>query len=109
MQFTPTPFIRFIYQFFIIFVLVLVWNAFSPWPLEWWSKYFFIIQLVIPGFLALITTFWYGIGGIKDLIQLFKDLEKRKVNHLDNGMVDGNMSLADKAELEAVDSEKSAE
>ncbi|MBR2344623.1 MAG: sodium:panthothenate symporter [Lentisphaeria bacterium] len=99
----------FIYQFFIIFVLVLVWNAFSPWPLEWWSKYFFIVQLVIPGFLALITTFWYGVGGIKDLIQLFKDLEKRKVNHLDNGMVDGNMSLADKAELEAVDSEKSAE
>ena len=96
----------FIYQFIIIFLVVLVWNIVTPWPVEWWSKYFFIVQLLIPGILAFITTFWYGIGGIKDLIQLFRDLEKRKINHLDNGMVDGNMSLADKTELEAIDAKR---
>jgi hypothetical protein len=96
----------FIYQFVIIFLLVLIWNCIPgcAWPIEWWSKYFFIVQLVVPGILAAITTFWFGYGGIRDLIQLFRDLETRTVNHLDNGTVDGHVSLADKAELEAVES-----
>jgi hypothetical protein len=93
----------FVYQFLLVFLLVLVWNSISRWPLEWWSHYFFIVQLVVPGILALLTTFWFGYGGIKDLIQLFRDLETRTVNHLDNGTVDGHVSLADKAELEAMD------
>jgi hypothetical protein len=96
----------FIYQFTIVFLIVLIWNVISPWSVEWWSKYFFIVQLVIPGILAFITAIWYGIGGVRDLIRLFRDLELRKVNHLDNGMVDGSMSLADKTELEAVDADQ---
>jgi len=95
----------FVYQFGIIFLLVLIWNCIPgcAWPIEWWSKYFFIVQLVVPGILAAATTLWFGYGGIKDLIQLFRDLETRTVNHLDNGTVDGHVSLADKAELEAVE------
>ena len=96
----------FVYHFLFTFVAVLIWNAFSPWPIEWWGHYFFIVQLLIPGIVAAISTFWFGIGGVIDLRKLFRDLSARKVNHQDNGVVDGNMSLADKAELEAVDSEK---
>jgi hypothetical protein len=95
----------FIYQFAILFLLVLVWNQFSPWPMKWWSNYFYITNIVVPGLIGIITTFWFGIGGIKNLIEMFKTLETRVVNHLDNGTVDGNMSLADKAELEAIDAE----
>ena len=37
------------------------------------------------------------IYGILDLMQLFRDLAARtQVNDLDNGMVDGHVSLADK-------------
>ncbi|MBR7130568.1 MAG: sodium:panthothenate symporter [Lentisphaeria bacterium] len=97
----------FIYQFVITFLVVLVWNTcFSRWSLDWWSNYYLIVQIIIPGILAVISTFWFGYGGIKDLINLFRDLKVRVVNHLDNGTVDGNMSLADKAELEALDAKK---
>ena len=84
-----------------------MWNTcFSRWSLDWWSNYYLIVQIIIPGILAVISTFWFGYGGIKDLINLFRDLKVRVVNHLDNGTVDGNMSLADKAELEALDAKK---
>ncbi|MDD4181215.1 MAG: hypothetical protein PHE87_06270 [Victivallaceae bacterium] len=97
----------FIYKFIIIFLLVIIWNAFSPWPLEWWGHYFFIVTLIIPGVLAFITVFWFGIGGIKDLFCLFRDLEARVVNPLDDGRVDGHVSLVDKAVLDAIDQAKS--
>ncbi|MDD3703737.1 MAG: hypothetical protein PHR12_05860, partial [Victivallaceae bacterium] len=97
----------FIYKFLIIFVLVIVWNMFSPWPIEWWGHYFFIITLLIPGIMALISTFWFGIGGCIDLFRLFRDLENRIVNPLDDGRVEGNVSLADKAVLDAIDNKDS--
>ena len=47
---------------------------------------------------------WVGVGGVRDLFRLFRDLESRtSVNDLDNGVVEGHISLADKVELEAVD------
>ena len=88
----------FIYSFVLVFVVTLIWNLFTPWPIHWWSKYFLITQLVIPGITAAITAIWYGIGGIRDLRDLFRALEKRKkINILDDGRVEGNVNLADQA------------
>ena len=86
-----------------MFLMVFVWNSFSRWPLKWWSNYFFIESLVVPVLVASISTVWFTIGGLVDLVQLFRDLKTRIVNPLDDGRVEGSMSLADKAELEAVD------
>ena len=98
-----------IYRFFIMFILVLIWNTFfSRWPALWWSNYFFISLLLIPCIVAGITAIWFGVGGFINLLQLFRDLKLRVVNPLDNGRVEGNMSLADKAQLEKLDSDKSA-
>ena len=36
------------------------------------------------------------IGGTIDLFRLFRDLEHREADALDNGQVDGNVSLADR-------------
>ncbi len=92
-----------VYSFIIMFVSVVIWNAVSPWPLNWWSNYFFVSLLLVPCIVAAITAVWFGIGGFVNLLQLFRDLKTRIVNPLDNGRVEGNMSLADKAQLEAAD------
>ena len=97
------------YKFFIGFILVVLWNLISPWKMEWWGHYFLFFSLVIPGIAAAITTVWYGIGGTVDLFRLFRDLENRIVDPLDNGMVEGHVSLSDKkrfAEVEKENQEK---
>lgn len=93
----------FVYQLGISFVLVIVWNFIQPWPDEWWGYYFYITTLVIPGCAGIITTVWFVWGGTKDIIQLFRDLEKRVDNPLDDGRVVGQVSLADKNALEEID------
>ena len=94
----------FVYHFIVCFVVVVIWNLVSPWPAEWWGTYFFIKTLLIPCVVATISTFWFGIGGAIDLVRLFRDLEHREADILDNGQVEGNVSLADRerfAKLEA--------
>ncbi|MBO4511622.1 MAG: hypothetical protein J5746_02540 [Victivallales bacterium] len=85
----------FIYKFLIAFVLVVIWNVFSPWKPAWWGHYFFVIYLVVPLIAAFVTTFWFIIGGIIDIRQLFHDLENRVTDPLDNGQVEGHVSLSD--------------
>ena len=96
------------YLFFslLFFVLVIIWNEFAPWPIEWWGHYFFITTLLIPGIVAFFSTFWFGIGGAVDLWRLFRDLEHRVVDPLDNGTVEGNVSLSDKAKFAAAEAQK---
>ncbi len=95
----------FIYKFFLSFIVVAIWNTFSPWPIEWWGHYFYITVLAFPAVAAFVTIFWFGIGGVKDMISLFRDLEKQTVDVLDNGQVEGNVSLADKARFEKLEKE----
>jgi Na+/proline symporter len=84
-------------QFLIAFAGVFIWNAISPWPVEWWSWYFFITVIVTGIIVGSISTVWFMIGGIIDIRRLFKDLAKRVDNPLDDGWVEGHVSLADKA------------
>jgi len=98
----------FIYRFGLTFILVIIWNVFTPWTIEYWSWYFLITILIVPGIMAAVTAVWFGIGGPVDLVRMFRDLEKRTINVLDDGRVEGNMSLADKAQLEAIDRAEAA-
>lgn len=89
-----------VFQFFIAFVGVLVWNAIDPWPAEWWSWYFFINIIVVGIIVGSISTVWLMAGGFIDLRRLFRDLAKRIDNPLDDGWVEDHISLADKTEFE---------
>lgn len=86
----------FVYCFLFAFIGVIAWNAISPWPLEWWGYYFLIYNLCVPCVIAVISTFWFMIGGIIDLRRMFRDLAARKDNPLDDGRVEGHVSLADR-------------
>ena len=98
-----------IYKFFIIFACVVVVNLVAQRPTEWWSKYFLITCLIIPGCVASVTTIWFTWGGIRDMLRLFRDLKNRKeVDELDDGRVEGHVSLADKKAFEAIEKRESA-
>ena len=96
----------FVYSFLISFVAVAIWNCVSPWPVPWWGVYFFITTLLVPGIVAFFSTFWFGIGGAVDLFKLFRDLEHREADILDNGQVEGNVSLADRARFAKLEAEQ---
>jgi hypothetical protein len=64
---------------------------------------------VIPGIIAVISTVWFLIGGVIDLRRMFHDLEVREINNLDNGMVEGHISLADKSQLDKIDKASSSQ
>lgn len=85
----------FIYSFVVMFIGVLIWNCFQSWTIHLWSWYFFIFNLIVPGIVACISTVWFMIGGIIDLRRMFRDLVARPDNPLDNGRVEGHVSLVD--------------
>lgn len=97
----------FVYTFCGCFLAVIIWNWFFPWSIEYWSRYFLIVNLVIPCIVAAVSSVWFSIGGIIDLRRMFRDLAHRIDNPLDDGRVTGHVSLADVTVFE--EDEKSAE
>ncbi|MBO7153846.1 MAG: sodium:panthothenate symporter [Lentisphaeria bacterium] len=78
----------FVYRFIFTFLLVILWNNFSPWKPYWWNRYFLVTSLIIPGIVAAISSVWFLIGGIVDLKRLFVDLSNREaLDENDNGVV----------------------
>ena len=98
-----------ILSFLILFVGVAVWNVFDPWPNSWWSMKFFLVNYPWCIFIGTISTLWFIPFGIRDLRQMFRDLAVRRENDLDDGRVEGNVSLADKAAFEAIEAKRKAE
>lgn len=92
----------FIYSFgyhFGAFLLIVVWNIFSPWPAHWWSNWFLFNNLIVVGVIGVVSTVWFTIGGTWDLRRLFKRLEEKVDNYHDDGRVIGHVSAED-AEIE---------
>lgn len=85
----------FVYNIGLCFVGVLVWNLIAPWPLQWWSHYFFVTSLCVSAVIGIISTVWFLIGGIIDTRRLMRDLENRVDNPLDDGRVSGHVSVVD--------------
>lgn len=95
-----------VYSFGFMFCGVLVWNMISPWSNSDWARYFFITTVVAALIVGVISTIWFLIGGIIDTKALFRDLEKRVINPLDDGRVTGHVSLSDKANFDKIENNK---
>jgi len=94
-----------VYSFIILFCCVLVWNAISAWKPAYWGMYFFISTIIAALIVGAISTVWFMYGGIKDAFAMINALEKRISNPLDNGRVEGHVSLADKAHFDEIEHE----
>jgi hypothetical protein len=94
----------FVVTFLLMWLGTIVWNLFTPWPIEWWGWRLFIISVVVACIKALISMVWFMIGGIIDMRQMFRDLAARtQINELDNGMVSGHVSLADQQKFSTIE------
>ena len=91
----------FVYQIVLCFLAVLIWNLIAPWPAHWWSIYFLVNSVIIGGVIGAVSTVWFMVGGIIDIRQLFKALAARVDNPLDDGRVEGHVSLMDREALGA--------
>jgi Na+/proline symporter len=96
-----------VYSFGIMFCGVLVWNVFFPWPAERWAVYFFITTIVTALAVGSVSTVWFMIGGIHDLLALLRDLAARVANPLDDGRVEGHVSTVDVAHFREIEKERS--
>ena len=76
-----------VWSLIILFGGTVLWNLFFPWPDSWWSvRYVFTIG-ILPVLTGIISTVWFLWGGIRDMKQLFVDLDNRKDDANDNGQV----------------------
>ena len=80
-------------------------------PESWWGIWFFIGSLCIACVIGIVSTIWFGICSTRDLLRLFRDLEERErqgggLNALDDGRVEGHVSLADAEEVARIEAEK---
>ena len=92
------------FSFGCCFLGTVAWNAIRPWPASWWGRYFVVVYFLVPGAVAVVSTVWFSVGGVIGLRQLFRDLAARgEVDALDDGRVEGHVSLADRRALESVD------
>jgi hypothetical protein len=93
------------FGFVVCFIVPIVWNAVSPLDIRWWSAYFFLKNLVVAAIVGVISTVWFGICGMRDLFRLFRELDKKESDDLDDGRVIGHVSAEDLAEVAAAEQE----
>ena len=61
-------------------------------PDSWWGVYFFIVNFAVACVVGVVSTFWFGICSVRDLLRLFRDLDERErlgsvPDDLDDGRV----------------------
>jgi hypothetical protein len=85
------------------FLIIFIWNYFSPWSNEWWTNWFLFNNIILIGIIGVVSTIWFTIGGTWDLMRLFKRLDAQEVDLSDDGRVIGHVSAEDVEMVEKID------
>lgn len=64
-----------------------IWNLLHPWNLHVWESYWFVMGIVLPLAVCVVTLFWFGIGGVIDIRWFFNRLATMKRDARDDGSV----------------------
>jgi len=77
-----------VWGFGITFIMVIVWNAISPWSVQWWSSWILLTWIIVPVCVAVVITCWFSVGIFRDLRTFFRDLSNRgELDETDDGRV----------------------
>lgn len=80
----------FVMTFLFAYVGSAIWNNISEWPVRYWGVFLFVVNLLIPCIVAVISTVWFTIGGVIGLRRMMRDLLLRKEDASDDGYVDAD-------------------
>jgi len=82
---------------FAIWLVVTLMNVFPSyrWTNKAWADYFWIMGILFPLLVGVITSIWFTWGGVRDLRLLFRRLAVAKRNELDDGRVVNHRNLDD--------------
>lgn len=86
---------------FLVFIVVSLWNIIGlsasslPSPLSsiraWttadWATYYHFAGILLPLVIGIVTTIWFTIGGITDMLKLFRRLDQQHEDAADDGTV----------------------
>lgn len=82
----------FVYSFIIYFLGTLILRCFTDLTINYWKVWFWISSIYVTCIVTAIATVWLGACGVKDMIQMFKDLKNRVANPLDDGRVEDKVT-----------------
>jgi solute:Na+ symporter, SSS family len=80
---------------FVVFVLITLWNLVQRWPTRWWATYWRYELIIIPLAISVVTTVWFAWGGIRDMVRLFRALQTVRRSEKDDGRVVDHHNVAD--------------
>ena len=80
-------------SWFVVFVVVSLWNVVAPWSAESWASYQHVVGISLPVFFAVVTALWFTWGGLRDMRDLFRRLRAQRSNEWDDGTVVNNQNL----------------
>lgn len=77
---------------FIVFATITIWNIVPAyrWPENWWISFWHWTTIVLPFGISAVMVVWFTWGGLRDIRDLFRRLEKVQVNPDDDGTVVGH-------------------
>ncbi len=84
----------------LVFIVGTAWNLTHDVPSSSW-RWWFGIHLRVLYAAALVMAVWFGLGSIRDVIRLIKDLGSQKINESDDGVVHSSIPMKEE-EIESL-------